>query len=51
MLTNRPYRPTLSMDAALAVLEKVRGVKLNPDAVDIGIKFIKGDFSSQGVSD
>ncbi len=38
MVSHRPYRPTLGIDAALAEIENRRGTTFDPDAVDACLK-------------
>jgi response regulator RpfG family c-di-GMP phosphodiesterase len=44
MMSHRPYRPGLGMDAALAEIESARGVLYDPDVVDICAKLLKKGY-------
>jgi PAS domain S-box-containing protein len=41
MASHRPYRPALGVEAALAEIEKYRGVRYDPDAVDACVRLFR----------
>ncbi|HET7833824.1 MAG TPA: PAS domain S-box protein [Gallionella sp.] len=41
MMSHRPYRPSLGLDAALAEIEKYRGIYYDPDVVDACIRLFR----------
>ena len=43
MASDRPYRPALGVDAALAEIERGRGTAYRPDVVDACLKVFRED--------
>ena len=41
MSSHRPYRPGLGIDVALAEIERLRGIQLEPDAVDACVRLFR----------
>ena len=50
MISNRPYRPGLGADEALAEVRRFRGIRFDREAVDLCAAVIADGFEVNGMS-